>query len=63
MLKVTIEIFPGGARQFRRTIASMSIGNITDLANVSDYRVDALESANHLTGAKARSATCIVTPP
>jgi hypothetical protein len=61
MLRVIIEILPGGQSQLRRTIASMRIGNISDLAEVSDYRVDAIESANHLAGTPSRSATCTVT--
>ena len=42
MLRVIIEIVPGGHRELRRTIASMAIGNLSNLANVSDYEVDAL---------------------
>lgn len=61
MLRVIIEILPGGQSQLRRTIASMRIGNISDLAEVSDYRVDAIESANQLAGTPSRSATCTVT--
>lgn len=61
MLRVIIEILPGGQSQLRRTIASMRIGNISDLAEVSDYRVEAMESANHLAGTPLRSATCTVT--
>ena len=61
MLRVIIEIVPGGQAQLRRTIASMAIGNISNLADVSDYKVDAMESANHLIGTPPRSATCEVT--
>jgi hypothetical protein len=60
MLRVIIEIAPGGHLEFRRTIASMRIGNISDLADISDYRVDAMESANPLAGTPSRSTTCIV---
>jgi hypothetical protein len=61
MLRVVIEILPNGHRELRRTIASMSIGNVSNLADVSDYKVDAMESANPLTGTPPRTATCEVT--
>ena len=60
MLKVVIEIIPGGVRELRRTIASMSIGNVSNLADISDYQIDAAESMNPLTGTSGRSATCKV---
>lgn len=50
MLKVTVEIVPAGAEAFRRTIGSMTIGNISHLADVSDYRVSVAEAANPLAG-------------
>jgi hypothetical protein len=60
MLKVIIEIMPGGHRELRRTIASMSIGNLSNLADVSDYGIDAVEAANPLTGTPSRSTSCKV---
>ena len=60
MLRVTVEIVPGGIRELRRTIASMSIGNISNLADISDYQVDAIEATNHLAGTPSRSASCKV---
>jgi hypothetical protein len=50
MLRVTVELVPGGAAAFRRTIGLMTIGNISDLADVSDYRVSVTEAANPLIG-------------
>jgi hypothetical protein len=44
----------------RRTIASMSIANISDLAEVSDYRVEAMEGRNPLTGSAPCSFRCVV---
>ena len=61
MLRVIVELVPGGHQELRRTIASMAIGNVTDLADISDYKVDVLEAANKLTGTPSRSATCVVT--
>jgi hypothetical protein len=60
MLRVIIEILPGGHLELRRTIASIAIGNKSDLANISDYKIDAMESANPLTGPPRRSASCQV---
>ena len=60
MLRVIVELVPGGYAPLRRTIASMSIGNISDLADVSDYKIQATEAANPLTATPPRSATCVV---
>jgi hypothetical protein len=60
MLRVTIEMVPGGFAPLRRTIASMTVGNVSDLADISDYRVDAMEGANPHTGEPLRSATCTI---
>jgi hypothetical protein len=46
--------------EMRRTIASMQISNMRDLADCSDYRVEAVEAANKLTGDPARNAECMV---
>jgi hypothetical protein len=50
MLMITIGLLPGGFESLRRRVAAMSIVNESDLADVSDYRVTAMESANPLTG-------------
>jgi hypothetical protein len=60
MLVVTVELMPSGFEPLRRTIASMRISNLSDLADVSDYRVEAMEGANPLTGDPPRRAECIV---
>jgi hypothetical protein len=60
MLVVTIDLVPGGFEPMRRTIASMRIANISDLAEVSDYRVDASETSNPLVGTPPRNAQCFV---
>ncbi len=44
----------------RRTIASMRIANITDLADSSDYRVEAIAAANPVSGDPARNTRCTV---
>jgi hypothetical protein len=58
MLRVTIDLVPGGFAPARRTIATMRIANISNLADVSDYRIDATEGRNGLTGDPPRSAAC-----
>jgi hypothetical protein len=60
MLRVIIELVPGGFTPLRRTIASMRIGNLSDLADISNYQIEAMESANPLTSKPACSATCTV---
>lgn len=50
MLVVTIELWPGGSSALRRPIGTMHIGNESLLADVSDYRVIAMQTANSLTG-------------
>ena len=37
MLRVTIELVPGGVEERTRTIEQMTIANISDLADASDY--------------------------
>ena len=60
MLRLTIELVPGGFEPLRRPIASMRISNMSDLADCSDYRVETMEAANALTGDPARNAECMV---
>jgi hypothetical protein len=60
MLVVTVDIVPGGYESHRHTIGSMRIANVSDLSDVSDYVVEATESANPLTGEPTRNATCMV---
>ena len=60
MIVVTIELRPGGREYFRRSIATLHIANISELAEVSDYAVQAMEGANPLTGTPARIAECKV---
>jgi hypothetical protein len=60
MLQVTIELVPGGFSPLRRTIATMRVSNASNLADVSDYRVEAMEAQNPLTGSPAYNADCIV---
>jgi hypothetical protein len=40
MLVITIDLVPGGYQPNRRTIGSMRIANVSNLADISDYLVD-----------------------
>ena len=60
MLIVTIDLVPGGHESYRRTIGSMRIANLSNLANTSDYAVAVVEDANPLTGLPAQTGSCKV---
>jgi hypothetical protein len=60
MILITIDLVPGGFQPMRRTIGSMRIANVSDLADISDYAVDVLEAANKLAGTNPRSGSCRV---
>jgi hypothetical protein len=60
MIKVTVEILPGGYAEYQRTIGLMRIANVTDFARRSDYRVDLTEADNPIAGTKARASTVYV---
>ena len=61
MLRVTVEIWPGGEKLFRRTLAIADIGNISDLADTSDYEIRVSEGENALAGTPAWS-NCAACP-
>jgi hypothetical protein len=60
MLRVTIDLVPSGYEPLRRTIATMIIGNMSDLADVSNYRIEVIEAENKLTLQPPRSCVCEV---
>jgi hypothetical protein len=39
MMRVTVEIVPGGNEDMARKIATLDIGNVSDLAEISNYEV------------------------
>ena len=49
MLRVTVEIWPGGDKTRARAIAIANIANLSDLADVSDYAVSVSEGHNPVT--------------
>lgn len=46
MIRVTVELWPGGREARAREIARMDIANISDLAQTSDYGIRASSVAN-----------------
>ena len=60
MLIITIDLVPGGDESYRHTIGSMRVANLSNLADTSDYSVEVMEAANHLTGSRRRRAACAV---
>lgn len=60
MLRVVVDLVPGGFNPLRRTIATMSISNVTDLADLSDYRIDAREGENALANLPPRNMSALV---
>jgi hypothetical protein len=54
LLKITVEIYPGGSAEIARPIAAMTVTNLSDLAEVSDYDVVTAEAAHPLTGNASR---------
>jgi hypothetical protein len=51
MLRVTVEIWPGGDKTRARALAIANVANLSDLADVSDYVMDANEGYNPITNA------------
>jgi hypothetical protein len=60
MIKVTVEILPGGYAACRRTVGLMHIANLSNLARRSDYKVDIMEGDNPLAGTGALTCTVYV---
>jgi hypothetical protein len=51
MLRVTVEIWPGGDETRARALAIANIANVSDLADISDYAISVSEAYNPLTNA------------
>ncbi|MGY4224976.1 hypothetical protein ACVMIH_002337 [Bradyrhizobium sp. USDA 4503] len=63
MFRVTIEVLPGAAEASRRTVGSMTIGNISDFADISDCSISVTESDNPLAETRPERSTlpCAIT--
>jgi hypothetical protein len=60
MIAITVDLIPGGLQERRRTIGTMRIANISELANISDYAVHVIEGANPLTRTPPRNGSCVI---
>ncbi|MET4085619.1 hypothetical protein ABID60_001325 [Bradyrhizobium sp. S3.5.5] len=60
MLRIVAELIPGGVPGLKRTIGTMDIANVSDLAPRSDYEAVVREGASRLTGNAPRSCTVTV---
>jgi hypothetical protein len=60
MLRVTVDLIPGGFNPLRRTIGTMTVANVSDLADRSNYNVEAMEGRNHLAGLPPRNMSAVV---
>ena len=49
MLRVTVEIWPGGDKTCARAVAIANVANLSDLADVSDHAVSVTEGHNPVT--------------
>jgi hypothetical protein len=56
MLVIKVELWPGGYEGMKRTLAKAHIGNVSNLADVSNYVVSVSEGPNPIAGAPAWSA-------
>lgn len=58
MLKITVEIHPGGYSDLRRTLGHMYVANVSNLKDRSNYDVRLTEGANPLAGTPPRQ--CVI---
>lgn len=57
MLRIIVELVPGGYEPAKRELARAELGNISNLASVSDYQILANEGPNPLTSTPAWQRT------
>jgi hypothetical protein len=57
MIRVAVELVPGGDETRAQAIAEMTIANVSNLADISDYAVRAHEGTNAVAGTPARDTT------
>lgn len=60
MLDIIIDLVPGGFEPLRRTIAIMRIANRSNLAELSNYSIDATEGRNDLAVLPARRVSITI---
>jgi hypothetical protein len=60
LIRVTIEIWPGGCKARAHEVARMDIANISELAPISDYAIWASSGAHRPSGKPAFEARGII---
>jgi hypothetical protein len=55
VLRITVEVWPGGDKTRARAIATANVANVSDLADVSDYAVSVTEGHNPVSNTPAWS--------
>jgi hypothetical protein len=55
VLRITVEIWPGGDKTRAQAVAIANVANVSDLADLSDYAVSVTEGHNPVTNAPAWS--------
>lgn len=60
MLRIIVELVPGGNEAKKFELAQAIIGNITDLSDVSNYRICVREGANRIAGTDAWEAEGVI---
>jgi hypothetical protein len=55
VLRITVEVWPGGDKTRARAIATANVANVSDLADVSDYEVSVTEGHNPVSNTPAWS--------
>ena len=53
MLRIIVQLVPGGAEHRKREIGRAELSNLSGLAACSDYSIEACEGPNGVTGARA----------
>ena len=53
MLRIIVQLVPGGAEQRAHEVARAELGNLSELAPTSDYSISACEGANPLRASAA----------
>ena len=61
MLRILVQLVPGGDEELLRELARAELGNISNLARMSDYAVVANESENRLAAMPAWSRRGLIT--
>ncbi|MDB5582680.1 MAG: hypothetical protein JWR80_7856 [Bradyrhizobium sp.] len=61
MLRILVQLVPGGDEDLVREVARAELANISDLARISDYAIIATEGVNRLAALPAWSKRGLIT--